>query len=97
MQELAPQSKDGEYARPSYDLRGRIGSAEFPVRPCRQSRPAVRHSDMKSGYSTVHLCCESHLAMRRWRREAATCFPPTVSMQTRRSCLRQPVGCRPDC
>lgn len=31
MQELAPQSKDGEYARPSYDLRGRIGSAEFPV------------------------------------------------------------------
>jgi hypothetical protein len=31
MQELAPQSKDGEYTRPSYDLRGRIGSAEFPV------------------------------------------------------------------
>ena len=31
MQELAPQSKDGEYARPSYDLRGRIGSPEFPV------------------------------------------------------------------
>lgn len=38
MQELAPQSKDGEYARPSYDLRGRIGSAEFPVRPCCESR-----------------------------------------------------------
>lgn len=31
LQELAPQSKDGEYTRPSYDLRGRIGSPEFPV------------------------------------------------------------------
>jgi hypothetical protein len=31
MQELAPQSKDGEYVRPSYGLRGTIGSEEFPV------------------------------------------------------------------
>jgi len=31
MQELAPQSKDGEYSRPSYGLRGTIGSPDFPV------------------------------------------------------------------
>lgn len=33
MQELAPQSKDGEYSRPSYGLRGTIGSPDFPVSP----------------------------------------------------------------
>ena len=32
MQELAPQSDDGDYVRPSYTFNGRIGDAEFPVR-----------------------------------------------------------------
>lgn len=31
MQELAPQTKDGSYARPNYKFKGAIGSAEFPV------------------------------------------------------------------
>ena len=32
MKELAPQTKDGSYARPTYNLKGVIGSPEFPVR-----------------------------------------------------------------
>ena len=32
MQELAPQTKDGSYARPSYKFKGALGSTEFPVR-----------------------------------------------------------------
>lgn len=36
MKELAPQTKDGSYARPTYNLKGVIGSPELPVRPlCR--------------------------------------------------------------
>lgn len=31
MKELAPQTKDGSYARPTYNLKGVIGSPEFPV------------------------------------------------------------------
>ncbi len=31
MQELAPQSKDGDYSRPSYNLRHAIGDPDFPV------------------------------------------------------------------
>lgn len=31
MKELAPQTKDGSYARPIYNLKGVIGSPEFPV------------------------------------------------------------------
>ncbi len=31
MKELAPQTKDGSYARPTYNLKGFIGSPEFPV------------------------------------------------------------------
>lgn len=31
MRELAPQSKDGDYSRPSYDLRHAIGDPDFPV------------------------------------------------------------------
>ena len=30
MSELAPQSKDGEYVRPSYAFKGEIGTADFP-------------------------------------------------------------------
>ena len=30
MKELAPQSKDGEYIRPSYDFKGEIGTHTFP-------------------------------------------------------------------
>ena len=33
MKELAPQTKDGSYSRPTYNLKGVIGSSEFPVRP----------------------------------------------------------------
>ncbi len=32
MQELAPQSADGDYVRPSYTFNSRIGDAQFPVR-----------------------------------------------------------------
>ena len=32
MQELAPQSDDGDYVRPSYTFNARIGDTEFPVR-----------------------------------------------------------------
>ena len=32
MQELAPQSADGDYVRPSYTFNSRIGDHEFPVR-----------------------------------------------------------------
>ena len=31
MKELAPQTKDGSYARPTYNLKGVLGSPEFPV------------------------------------------------------------------
>ncbi|CAL5225669.1 g8532 [Coccomyxa viridis] len=31
MKELAPQTKDGSYARPTYNLKGVVGSPEFPV------------------------------------------------------------------
>ena len=31
MKELAPQTKDGSYARPTYNLKGVIGSPDFPV------------------------------------------------------------------
>lgn len=31
MTELAPQSKDGSYKRPSYGFNGKIGDAKFPV------------------------------------------------------------------
>ena len=31
MQELAPQSKSGEYRRPMYTFRKRLGDGEFPV------------------------------------------------------------------
>ena len=31
MQELAPQSKDGDYVRPSYSFNSAIGDPEFPV------------------------------------------------------------------
>ena len=31
MKELAPQTKDGSYARPTYNLKGVMGSPEFPV------------------------------------------------------------------
>lgn len=33
MQELAPQSKDGEYMRPTYTFNNAIGDPQFPVRP----------------------------------------------------------------
>ena len=33
MKELAPQTKDGSYSRPTYNLKGVIGSPDFPVRP----------------------------------------------------------------
>ena len=32
MQELAPQSAEGDYVRPSYTFNSRIGDAQFPVR-----------------------------------------------------------------
>ncbi len=35
MRELAPQSKDGDYVRPSYGFTGEIGTAEFPEEPNR--------------------------------------------------------------
>lgn len=35
MTELAPQSKDGTYQRPSYSFQGRVGSPEFPLEPGR--------------------------------------------------------------
>jgi len=35
MSELAPQSKDGDYVRPSYGFRGKIGSAQHPATPGR--------------------------------------------------------------
>ena len=31
MKELAPQTADGSYSRPSYDFQARIGDANFPV------------------------------------------------------------------
>ena len=31
MKELAPQTADGSYSRPSYDFQARIGDARFPV------------------------------------------------------------------
>ena len=31
MKELAPQTKDGSYARPTYNLKGVLGNPEFPV------------------------------------------------------------------
>jgi putative glutathione S-transferase len=31
MKELAPQNRDGSYARPTYNLKGILGSDEFPV------------------------------------------------------------------
>ena len=31
MKELAPQTKDGSYARPTYNLKGVLGSPEVPV------------------------------------------------------------------
>ena len=31
MTELAPQSKDGSYVRPTYNFRGRLGTDEFPL------------------------------------------------------------------
>lgn len=31
MKELAPQTADGSYSRPSYDFQARIGDADFPV------------------------------------------------------------------
>lgn len=37
MKELAPQNKDGSYARPTYNLKGVIGSSEFPVSAPRES------------------------------------------------------------
>ena len=40
MQELAPQSADGDYVRPSYTFNSRIGDAQFPVR----TRPAFAES-----------------------------------------------------
>jgi putative glutathione S-transferase len=33
VRELAPQSRDGAYKRPSYSFTGRIGDSQFPVRP----------------------------------------------------------------
>ena len=41
MKELAPQTKDGSYSRPTYNLKGVIGSSEFPVgSPLQQHSPA---------------------------------------------------------
>ena len=31
MKELAPQTADGSYSRPSYDFQAKIGDANFPV------------------------------------------------------------------
>lgn len=31
MKELAPQTADGSYSRPSYDFQAQIGDANFPV------------------------------------------------------------------
>lgn len=31
MKELAPQTADGSYSRPSYDFQAKIGDADFPV------------------------------------------------------------------
>ena len=31
MKELAPQTADGSYSRPSYDFQARIGDPQFPV------------------------------------------------------------------
>lgn len=31
MAELAPQSADGSYVRPSYGFRGQLGTADFPL------------------------------------------------------------------
>ena len=39
MKELAPQTKDGSYSRPTYNLKGVLGSSEFPVGP-----PLQQHS-----------------------------------------------------
>lgn len=35
MKELAPQTADGSYSRPSYDFQARIGDSNFPVSHCR--------------------------------------------------------------
>ena len=35
MRELAPQSKDGDYVRPSYGFTGEIGTSQFPDEPGR--------------------------------------------------------------
>ena len=51
MKELAPQTKDGSYARPTYNLKGVVGSPEFPV-----SHPSLiillLHADLNSGIAT---------------------------------------------
>jgi glutathionyl-hydroquinone reductase len=31
MAELAPQSSDGSYVRPTYGFKGQLGTAEFPL------------------------------------------------------------------
>jgi len=35
MRELAPQSKEGDYVRPSYGFKGEIGTSAFPDEPAR--------------------------------------------------------------
>ncbi len=47
MKELAPQTKDGSYARPTYNLKGVIGSPEFPVSQLSSNHPG-------------RACCHNH-------------------------------------
>ena len=51
MKELAPQTKDGSYARPTYNLKGVIGSSEFPVSSIPHSSISVIvESSINSGW-----------------------------------------------
>lgn len=54
MKELAPQTKDGSYARPTYNLKGVIGSPEFPVSSILYSSISLI---VKSSINSTWLSC----------------------------------------
>jgi hypothetical protein len=57
MAELAPQSSDGSYVRPTYGFKGQLGTAEFPLEEGRYHMYVSTFSPLREApYGMLMVC-----------------------------------------
>ena len=66
MKELAPQTKDGSYSRPTYNLKGVIGSSEFPVGSFIKLHSPISTTPQIT-YIPCTPCCASPWQLSQWK------------------------------